>query len=122
MRNGKPPCAPLWAPARPNSSARVSPKACSWLLPEARPARLLPSYDKSGAKGIALRLAFADRVLAALRQLPGVQSSTVTSVAPLTGETWVDTISRPDHPVPAGKEPRINVRWIDSAYLPTMQT
>ena len=46
----------------------------------------------------------------------------LTSVAPLTGETWVDSVSRPDHPVPAGKEPRINVRWIDPAYLPTMRT
>jgi predicted permease len=68
------------------------------------------------------KLAFVDRALTALRQLPDVQSVAVTSVAPLTGETWVDTLSRPDHPVPAGKEPRINVRWIDPGYLPTMQS
>ena len=46
---------------------------------------------------------------------------TITSVAPLTGETWVDNITRPDHPVPAGQEPAINVRWINPDYLPTMQ-
>lgn len=68
------------------------------------------------------KLAFVDRTLAALRQLPGVQSAGITSVAPLTGETWVDTLSRPDHPVPRGKEPLINVRWVDPEYMPTMQS
>ena len=45
----------------------------------------------------------------------------LTSVAPLTGETWVDNVSRPDHPVPPEQEPRINVRWVNPEYLPTMQ-
>jgi predicted permease len=81
-----------------------------------------PQYDDDSAKGAATRLAFADRALAALGQLPGVQSVALTSVAPLTGETWVDNLSRPDHPVPAGKEPLINVRWIDLDYLPTMRS
>lgn len=67
-----------------------------------------------------VKLAFVDRTLAALRQLPGVESVSITSVAPLTGETWVDNLTRPDHPVPQGKEPLINVRWIDPEYLPTM--
>ncbi|HEY1964556.1 MAG TPA: ABC transporter permease, partial [Acidobacteriaceae bacterium] len=52
----------------------------------------------------------------------GVQSVALTSVAPLTGETWVDNLLRPDHPLPAGKEPAINVRWIDPDYLPTMRS
>jgi predicted permease len=69
----------------------------------------------------AAKLAFADRVLTALRQLPGVQSASITSAAPLTGETWVDTLQRPDHPVPAAEELPINVRWIDQDYLRTMQ-
>ena len=81
-----------------------------------------PQYDKAGPKGDAARLAFADRALTALSQLPGVQSVGLTSVTPLTGETWVDNIFRPDHPVPAGQEPRINVRWIDPGYLSTMQS
>ena len=81
-----------------------------------------PQYHKDGLKQNAIRLALADRALAALRALPGVQSVAVTSVAPLTGETWVDNLFRPDHPVPAGKEPMINVRWIDPDYLPTMQS
>lgn len=81
-----------------------------------------PQYGKNGPEGNVVRLALADRVLTALRQLPGVQSVAVTSVTPLTGENWVDNIYRPDHPVPPGKEPMINVRWIDPDYLPTMQS
>ena len=81
-----------------------------------------PEYAKGGPRGNAIRLAFADRALEAFRQLPGVQSAAITSVAPLTGETWVDTLSRPDHPVAPGKEPTINVRWIDPDYLPTLHS
>jgi hypothetical protein len=81
-----------------------------------------PQYDDDGPKGSAARLALADRSLAGLRQLPGVQSVAVTSVAPLTGETWVDNLFRPDHLVPAGRELAINVRWINPDYLPTMHS
>jgi predicted permease len=81
-----------------------------------------PQYDNGKPSGDAARLAFADRTLAALGQLPGVQSVALTSVAPLTGETWVDNLFRPDHPVPAGKEPTINVRWINPGYLTTMHS
>jgi predicted permease len=79
-------------------------------------------YDDDGPRRDTTRLAFADRALTALGQLPGVQSVALTSVAPLTGETWVDNLFRPDHPVPAGTEPAINVRWINPDYLPTMQS
>jgi predicted permease len=81
-----------------------------------------PSYEMDGPNGNAARLAFADRAIASLAQLPGVQSVALTSVTPLTGENWVDNLSRPDHPVPAGTAPAINVRWIDANYLSTMQT
>jgi predicted permease len=79
-------------------------------------------YDNTGPKGNEARRAFADSALMALGQLPGVQSVALTSVTPLTGETWVDTLSRPDHPVPAGKAPAINVRWINPSYLTTMRS
>jgi predicted permease len=81
-----------------------------------------PQYYEGGLKQSAIRLGLADRALAALRTLPGVQSVAVTSVAPLTGENWVDNLFRPDRPVPVGKEPMINVRWIDPDYLLTMQS
>jgi predicted permease len=81
-----------------------------------------PLYDKDGPQGKAVRVAYIDRVFAALRQLPGVESAAVTSVAPLTGETWVDNLQRPDHSVPIGKLLAINVRWIDPNYLPTLHS
>jgi predicted permease len=80
-----------------------------------------PAFEAEGTSGDAARKTFADRTVTALQQLPGVQSVAMTSVTPLTGETWVDNLVRPDHPVPAGKEPMINVRWINADYLPTMQ-
>jgi predicted permease len=82
-----------------------------------------PQYsDANSTRSVeAVKLAFADRVLTALRQLPGVQSATITSAAPLTGETWVDSLQRPDHPVPPADQLPINVRWIDQEYLRTMQ-
>ncbi len=80
-----------------------------------------PQYDDSLGTMKSAKLSFTDRALAALGQLPGVQSVALTSVAPLTGQTWVDDLERPDHPVPAGQEPPINVRFINPDYLPTMQ-
>jgi predicted permease len=68
-----------------------------------------------------VKLAFADRAVAALQQLPGVQSVAITSAVPLTGETWVDDLTRPDHPVPEAQRPLINLRWINQDYLSTMQ-
>ncbi len=76
--------------------------------------------DFTGA-GKGAKLNFADRALDNLGRLPGVQSVALTSVAPLTGETWVDTLERPDHPLPPGQQPPINVRWISPEYLSTMQ-
>ncbi len=69
----------------------------------------------------AVKLAFTDRALTALQQLPGVQSVTVTSAVPLTGETWVDELKRPDHPLPEAQRPLINLRWINEDYLATMR-
>jgi predicted permease len=79
-----------------------------------------PQYGdtKPGMKDA--KKAFVDGALASLQQLPGVKSVTVTNNMPLTGQTWVDTINRPDHPFPNGQGPLINVRWTDPGYLPTM--
>lgn len=80
-----------------------------------------PQYRDSLPNIKAVKLAFADRALAALQGLPGVKSVAVTSVMPLTGQTWVDELDRPDHPVPEAQRPLINVRWINPDYLATMQ-
>jgi predicted permease len=81
-----------------------------------------PQYGDFSTNANTVKHAFIDRALASLGQLPGVQSVALTSVTPMTGETWVDNLFRPDHPVPAGKEPVINVRWINPDYLPTMRS
>jgi predicted permease len=80
-----------------------------------------PRYDDALPDVKTIKLGFADRAQAALAQLPGVQSVAITSVTPLTGETWVDSLTRPDHPVPEAEQPPINVRWINPSYLATMQ-
>jgi len=79
-----------------------------------------PQYGDKVPNIRAIKLAFVDRTLASLEQLPGVQSVALTSVMPLTGETWVDTLERPDHPVRPADQPPINVRWVNPAYLATM--
>jgi predicted permease len=80
-----------------------------------------PQYDDALPNVKAVKLAFADRAQAALVQLPGVQSVAITSATPLTGETWVDSLGRPDHPVREAEQPPVNVRWINPSYLATMQ-
>jgi predicted permease len=81
-----------------------------------------PQYDDALSTVRAAKLAFAERALAALRQLPGVQSVALSSAKPLTGETWVDDLTRPDHPVLKAQQSPINVRWINPDFLATMQT
>ncbi len=80
-----------------------------------------PQYDDALPNVKAVKLAFADRAQAALSQLPGVQSVAITSATPLTGETWVDNLTRPDHPLPPAEQPPVNVRWINPSYLATME-
>lgn len=80
-----------------------------------------PSYGDKVPNMKAAKLEFVDRTLTALQGLPGVQSVGVTSAAPLTGQTWVDDLTRPDHPVPQSQRPMINVRWTNPDYFPTMR-
>jgi putative ABC transport system permease protein len=80
-----------------------------------------PQYSDKNSNVKAVKLAFADRSLTALAQLPGVQSVALTSATPLTGETWIDLLTRPDHPRPPAELPLVNLRWISPDYLPTMQ-
>jgi predicted permease len=68
--------------------------------------------DNPGADpGSLARDSMIDRTLDQLRALPGVQSAGITSVIPLTGDTNVDGLVRPDHPVPQGQVPMANRRF-----------
>jgi predicted permease len=82
-----------------------------------------PQYADTATsdKGDAVRAAFMDRSLAALRQIPGVESAAVTSELPMGGDTWIDGIDRPDHPLPPNREPEVNVRWVSPDYLKTLR-
>ena len=77
-------------------------------------------YDDSRPDVDAVKLAFVDRALSALRQLPGVRSAAVTSAMPLAGETWIDDLVRPDHPVPEAEQPPINVRFVSPEFIQTI--
>ncbi|MGC2297178.1 MAG: FtsX-like permease family protein, partial [Acidobacteriaceae bacterium] len=80
-----------------------------------------PQYGDTVPHSDAARAAFDDRTLAALAQIPGVQSVAMISELPLGGDTWVDDVFRPDHPVPAGHEPTANIRWISPSYATTLR-
>jgi len=66
------------------------------------------------------RSAMIDRTLMRLRSMPGVQDAAVTNVLPLTGNTSVDRLERPDHPLPRALEPRADRRFVSPAYFTTM--
>jgi predicted permease len=80
-----------------------------------------PQYGDTVPHSDAARAAFIDRALTNLGQIPGVQSVATISELPLAGDTWIDDVTRPDHPVPAGHEPLANIRWISPGYATTLR-
>jgi predicted permease len=80
-----------------------------------------PRYDDQKPGFKEAKLAYVDRALRELAQLPGVESATVTSSMPMAGENWVDELTRPDRPLPEAQRPLINVRWVNHDYLPTLR-
>jgi predicted permease len=80
-----------------------------------------PQYGDTIPHSDIVRAAFSDRALAALAQIPGVQSVATISELPLAGDTWIDDVTRPDRPVPAGHEPTANMRWISPGYATTLR-
>ncbi len=65
------------------------------------------------------RIAFDDGVLDRLRSLPGVKSAALVSAMPLEGETWIESIRRPDKPVE--HPPLWNLRWVSAGYFQLMR-
>jgi predicted permease len=80
-----------------------------------------PQYGDAVDKNGVARGAFIERALGALAQIPGVQSTASVSELPLAGDVWIDSVTRPDHPVPAGHEPDANIRWISPGYAATLR-
>jgi predicted permease len=58
---------------------------------------------------------FHDRMLAALRALPGVRSAGLSTSLPLGGETWVDTLTR-EGDTNDLKKPIVNYRFVSPDY------
>jgi putative ABC transport system permease protein len=63
------------------------------------------------------RAALYDRILARVRALPGVGTAAWTSALPLTGETWVDRLVRPDRAGAADARPSANYRFVAPDYF-----
>jgi len=66
------------------------------------------------------RSAFFDRLLLKAAALPGVQSASITSALPLSGETWIDLIQREKETRPMAELPASNVRFISPEYFRTL--
>jgi predicted permease len=74
------------------------------------------NYGQTAPNYKAAQVAFIDRALEGLAQIPGVTGAAVTSQMPMTGESWIDGLTRPDHPLPESQRPMVNVRMISTNY------
>ena len=68
------------------------------------------------------RSEFIDRMLDKIRSTPGVESAAITSAMPLSGDNFVHSMYRPDHPLPESEVPTANLRNVSPGYFATMQT
>jgi putative ABC transport system permease protein len=66
------------------------------------------------------RAALYDRILTSARTLPAVQSASWTSALPLTGQTWVDGLSRIGDTRRPSERPNANYRFIGPEYFQTL--
>jgi len=63
------------------------------------------------------RAQFFKQVLAQLRSLPGVRHAALTSVLPLAGDYWIDSIRLPGDNRPYTALPNEHFRWISPGYF-----
>ena len=68
------------------------------------------------------RAALYDRILDRVRTAPGVTAAAWTSALPLTGETWVDAILRPDRRAAEGGKASANYRFVGPEYFRAIGT
>jgi len=80
------------------------------------------AYVEGKDSHIFTRSSFIDQALGRLRANAGVEFAAITSNMPLTGDTNVYSIYRPDHPLPESEVPTANLRNISPGYFATMQT
>lgn len=80
-----------------------------------------PSYGGKPEDEQKAKIAFIDRALDGFAQIPGINSAAMTSEMPMAGETWVNSIRRPDHPLPPAQTPTANIRWVSPNYASTLR-
>jgi putative ABC transport system permease protein len=68
----------------------------------------------------AARAALYDRILERVKQLSSIRTASFTSVLPLTGETWVDLVTRLDDGRTPAEKPNANYRFVGPDYFRTM--
>jgi predicted permease len=68
----------------------------------------------------AARLAVFDRLLAASHALPGVQTASTASAAPLSGSTQVNTITPDGSTAPRSEQPTANFRFVGPEFFRTL--
>jgi predicted permease len=78
-------------------------------------------YSDSVKDSDKARGTFDDTALADLARIPGVQSVASTSETPMGGDTWINLVQRPDHPLPDAETPDANIRWISPSYADTLR-
>jgi predicted permease len=83
---------------------------------------LSPRYDQPNGSGDSARSEVIDRMLDKIRSTPGVGSAAITSAMPLSGNNYVHSMYRPDHPLPESEVPTANLRNVSPGYFATMQT
>lgn len=66
------------------------------------------------------RNAMMDRTLERLRSLPGAQAVALTGTLPLSGDSMIDAVERPDYNFPPGQTPLINRRYVSPEYFAAM--
>jgi predicted permease len=79
------------------------------------------NYGQTAPNYKAAQNAFIDRALAGLAKIPGVTSVALTSEMPMAGESWINGLTRPDHPLPESQRPLVNVRMISANYRSTLE-
>lgn len=68
-------------------------------------------------RGVEARAALYDRILVDVRTIPGVTAASWTSALPLTGETWVDKVMRPDQAAAEDAGSSANYRFVGPQYF-----
>jgi len=65
----------------------------------------------------AARLAAYDRLIASVREIPGIQTASTTSAAPLSGTTQVNTIAMDGSTAPRSEQPSANYRFVGPDFF-----